>query len=186
MFTGLLKKISLALDSGGFPYMIIGGQAVLVYGEPRLTRDIDITLGASLERLPEMIKLTEANGLEVLVDAREFTPKTLVLPCRDRETGIRVDFIFSWSPYEQQALRRIRNIDLAGTKVKFAALEDVIIHKIIAGRPRDLEDVRLLLIKNPNFDQQYIESWLQQFDEALGESFKRQFQQVWQDSKSGH
>jgi hypothetical protein len=35
--------------------MVIGGQAVLIYGEPRLTRDIDITLGASLERLAEMV-----------------------------------------------------------------------------------------------------------------------------------
>jgi hypothetical protein len=33
MFTELLKKIGSALDSGGFPYMVIGGQAVLLYGE---------------------------------------------------------------------------------------------------------------------------------------------------------
>jgi hypothetical protein len=186
MFTGLLKKISLILDASKFPYMIIGGQAVLLYGEPRLTRDIDITLGASLERLSDIIRLVEGNGLEILVDPLEFTPNTLVLPCRDLETGIRVDFIFSWSAYEEQALRRVRTVDLSGIGVKFASLEDVIIHKVIAGRPRDWEDVRLLLVKNPDFDQQYIESWLQQFDEALGESFKRQFQQVWQESKSGH
>jgi len=29
--------------------MVIGGQAVLLYGEPRLTRDIDITLGIGVE-----------------------------------------------------------------------------------------------------------------------------------------
>lgn len=44
MFEQLLKKIAQALDKGGIPYMIIGGQAVLLYGEPRLTRDIDIIL----------------------------------------------------------------------------------------------------------------------------------------------
>jgi Nucleotidyltransferase of unknown function (DUF6036) len=184
LFTELLKKLAFALDVSAFPYMIIGGQAVLLYGEPRLTRDIDITLGASLGRLPEMIKLVEGKGLEILVDPLEFTPKTLVLPCRDRETGIRVDFIFSWSAYEEQALGRVRTVDLSGIEVKFASLEDVIIHKVIAGRPRDLEDVRLLLIKNPGFDQQYIEGWLQQFDEALGESFLRQFRLIQQDSKS--
>jgi predicted nucleotidyltransferase len=186
MFTELLKKIGAALDSGGFPYMVIGGQAVLLYGEPRLTRDIDITLGVALERLPEMVRLTEANGFEVLVDPAEFTTKTLVLPCRDRETGIRIDFMFSWSAYGQQALGRSRRLDLAGIPVKFAALEDVIIHKIIAGRPRDLEDVRLLLIKNPTFDQSYIQNWLQEFDEALGEGFGLRFQQVWQESKREH
>ncbi len=45
MFEELLKKIGLALDENAIPYMVIGGQAVLLYGEPRLTRDIDITLG---------------------------------------------------------------------------------------------------------------------------------------------
>jgi predicted nucleotidyltransferase len=91
--------------------------------------------------------------------------------------------MFSWSIYEKQALGRSRRIDLAGTQVKFAALEDVIIHKIIAGRPRDLEDVRLLLIKNPTFDQAYIEGWLKEFDEALEKDFGLRFQQVWQESK---
>ena len=36
-------------------YMIIGGQAVLFYGEPRLTRDIDITLDATLEQLDDIL-----------------------------------------------------------------------------------------------------------------------------------
>ena len=46
MVESLLAKISLRLEQRGIPYMVIGGQAVLVHGEPRLTRDIDITLGA--------------------------------------------------------------------------------------------------------------------------------------------
>ena len=42
MFEDLLEKIAITLDKKGIPYMVIGGQAVLVYGEPRLIRDIDI------------------------------------------------------------------------------------------------------------------------------------------------
>jgi hypothetical protein len=109
-----------------------------------------------------------------------------VLPYRDQETGIRVDFMFSWSAYEQGALGRSRSIDLGGAGVKFASVEDVVIHKIIAGRPRDLEDVRMILIKNPTLDQVYIQSWLKEFDEALGEGFWLRFQQVWQESNHGH
>ncbi len=37
------------LDEAGVRYMIIGGQAVLFYGELCLTRDIDITLDATLD-----------------------------------------------------------------------------------------------------------------------------------------
>jgi hypothetical protein len=43
MFQQLLETIALGLEKRGIPYMVIGGQAVLLYGEPRLTRDIDVT-----------------------------------------------------------------------------------------------------------------------------------------------
>jgi hypothetical protein len=39
MFQALLVRLARALDSAGIPYMVIGGQAVLLYGEPRLTRN---------------------------------------------------------------------------------------------------------------------------------------------------
>ncbi len=39
MFEELLSKISVHLNRHHIPYMIIGGQAVLLYGEPRLTID---------------------------------------------------------------------------------------------------------------------------------------------------
>lgn len=171
MFLELLQKLGRALEGGAIPYMIIGGQAVLVYGEARLTKDIDITLGVFLDRLAEVLSLVTTLGLRVLVDPEEFTRRTLVLPCQDPLTGIRVDFIFSWSEYEQQALKRRRGLFLGEQIVYFASLEDVLIHKVIAGRPRDLEDVRRLLQKNPQVDEAYLSRWLRWFDEALGASY---------------
>lgn len=41
MFQNLLKKIARSLEKTSIPYMVIGGQAVLLYGEPRLTKDIN-------------------------------------------------------------------------------------------------------------------------------------------------
>jgi hypothetical protein len=35
MFESLLERIALTLEQAHIPYMIIGGQAVLLYGEPR-------------------------------------------------------------------------------------------------------------------------------------------------------
>ena len=54
MFENLLERIAGELESGAIPYMVIGGQAVLLYGEPRLTKDIDITLGVGSERVPDV------------------------------------------------------------------------------------------------------------------------------------
>jgi hypothetical protein len=64
MFENLLERIAQSLTNAGIPYMVIGGQAVLLYGEPRLTKDIDITLGADLTRLQDVLSavLETQNG----------------------------------------------------------------------------------------------------------------------------
>ena len=176
MFERLLKKIAVRLKKASIPYMVIGGQAVLVYGEPRLTRDIDITLGIDVNGLVKIKNITKAIGLKILVKKeKEFVERNMVLPTIDEESGIRVDFIFSFSPYERQAIERAKDIKFGRTLVRFASLEDVVIHKVFAGRARDLEDVKTILFKNPRFDLVYIEEWLKQFDKSLGEHFLKIF-----------
>ena len=44
--------------------MVIGGQAVLLYGEPRLTKGIDITLGVDLENLSKVIDMVKSIDLQ--------------------------------------------------------------------------------------------------------------------------
>lgn len=181
MFTRLLEAIGLGLEERRIPYMVIGGQGVLIYGEPRLTRDIDVTLGVGPERLAEIVGFARVSEWHLLVEApQEFVQKTMVLPCVDPNSGIRIDFIFSNSAYEQQALERVRRVAIGKAAVRFAAAEDVIVHKIIAGRPRDLEDVRSILLKNPALDLKYISHWLREFDRSLGKSYLRTFEDLTQ------
>jgi predicted nucleotidyltransferase len=148
--------------------MIIGGQAVLVYGIPRLTEDIDITLGVGIEAFPKVLGLCPKLGLqkdEKIDD--EFVKKTNVLVCKEPKTGIRVDFIFSFLDYERQAIGRANNVNIKGYKVKFASCEDLIIHKIFAGRARDLEDVKNLVSKaKDSLDIEYIKRWLAEFSKV--------------------
>jgi len=179
VFERLLKKIAIQLKEGAIPYMVIGGQAVLLYGEPRLTRDIDITLGIGVEQLRQVKKILRTMGLKILVkNDKEFVAKTMVLPAMDRESGIRIDFTFSYSLYERQAIERAKDVKLGRTSVRFASLEDLMIHKVIAGRARDLEDVRSILLKNPKYDSHYIEKWLAAFDKSLGEHFLKVFRNI--------
>lgn len=180
MFERLLEQIARGLDSRGIPYMVIGGQAVLLYGEPRLTRDIDITLGIGPERLTEVLDLQSRWGWQVLADSpAEFVQRTMVLPCQEPSSGIRVDFIFSLSAYEKQAISHVRRVHIGNVEVRFASVEDLIIHKIVAGRARDLEDVRSILLKNPNVDVVYLRRWLQEFDASLSEAFERRLEDLW-------
>lgn len=169
MFKDLIKKIAAELSRREIPYMIIGGQAVLHYGEPRLTKDIDITLGVGLEGLPLVKKAVKAIGLTIEApDADVFVRETMVLPTSDRKTGIRVDLVLSFSPFEREAIERAKIVDYDNIPVRFASLEDLVIHKIVAGRPRDLEDVNSVLLKNPGYDGARIRRYLSEFDRDLG------------------
>jgi len=179
VFQKILRRIAGGLKQASIPYMVIGGQAVLLYGEPRLTRDIDVTLGIGVGELARIKKVLPAMGLKILVkNDREFVERTMVLPTKDKESEIRVDFIFSSSPYERQAIGKARDIKLGRTRVKFASLEDVVIHKVISGRPRDLEDIKSILVKNPRYDSDYISGWLREFDQSLKENFLEAFKKT--------
>jgi len=170
MFDKILARLGATLNESNLPYMIIGGQAVLLYGEPRLTRDIDITLGVDIDHLNALLEMIEKIPLKALPeDVPEFVKRTMVLPVIDESTGIRVDFIFSFTSYESQAIKRANHIKILGQDVSFARVEDLIIHKIFAGRPRDMEDVRIILLKNRNIDTRHIEKWLMEFDAAADE-----------------
>ena len=159
--------------------MVIGGQAVLIYGEPRLTKDIDITIGLGPDHTDMILLMAKKAGFQVLVhDPHDFIRKTMLLPLLDQKSSIRIDMIFSFSPYELQAINRAVNVKILGKQVRFASLEDLIIHKIIAGRPRDGEDVKCILLKNRSYDRDYIIYWLSQFEESIGEAFLSRFKDI--------
>jgi predicted nucleotidyltransferase len=179
----LLAEIARALDAAEIPYMVIGGQAVLAYGYTRLTDDIDITLGISTERLSDMKDLMAAVGLRPLMDDQAVRD-VLVLPAEHPDSRIRVDFIFSFSGYERQALDRVKLIPLDDYDVSFASVEDVIIQKTVAGRVVDLKDVGEMLLRHEDsMDELYVRTWLAAFDEALAGDFVATFDRVVADAR---
>lgn len=179
MFEALLKLLASELDRARIPYMVIGGQAVQLYGEPRMTRDIDLTLGLGVEGLDRVLGVCGRCGLKPLPAApADFVRETMVLPALEERTGIRVDFVFSFAAYERQAIGRSRPVELGGVSVRFAAVEDVVIHKLVAGRPRDLEDARTIIVKNPGLDRGYVDGWLGGFDRALDRDITSVFRRL--------
>jgi len=175
MLTELITEIAKNLDKANLPYMLIGGQAVLLYGEPRLTRDIDITLAADISKLPLLLEIVSQMELKIIVDdPTKFVQKTWVLPVLHVTSGFRVDFIFSWTEYERIAIGRARRIILQGYPINYATPEDLIIHKIFSGRPRDLEDVRGILLKQ-DVNTEEIKKWLKEFSKTTGENYLATF-----------
>lgn len=159
--------------------MVIGGQAVLLYGEPRLTRDIDITVGIGIDEFGRLAEAAASAGLvPIPPDPSAFARETMVFPCSDDASGIRVDFIMSFLEYERGAISRAKKVRIGRTGVNFASAEDLVVHKMVAGRPRDLEDVRSILLKNPGLDMPYISRWLSRFDRTQGDDAKSRFREI--------
>ncbi len=167
MLSEVLERVARALAAARIPYMVIGGQAVLVHGEPRLTRDIDVTLGVSLDRLADVVAAAGAAGLKPLVDPESFVRETMVLPCSDSGAGVRVDLVLSDSGYERAAIGRAVDVRIGSTVVRFVTAEDLIVHKVVAGRPRDLEDVRSIVARQPKLDRKQVERTLWELEEAV-------------------
>ncbi len=169
MFEDLIARLASELTARNLPYMVIGGQAVLIHGEPRLTRDVDITLGITPNELDTVLAAVNRLGLKVLVEApHAFVHDTWVLPCEDTQSGIRVDIVFSFSQYEQIALARAVRITMGTQSVKFTSAEDLVVQKLLAGRPRDLEDARTVMLKNSALDRDYIAQCLNELASETG------------------
>lgn len=159
--------------------MVIGGQALLLYGEPRLTKDIDVSLGIKADEASTFGKLITRAGFKILVDSPgDFVRKTFVLPSIDQKSGIRIDFIFTETGYERRAIRRARRVRIGRSLVSFSSVEDLVIQKIVARRPRDLEDVRSILRKNPLLDARYVIRWLKKFEVVLDQKLVRVFDKL--------
>jgi len=179
MLSELIVKLALTLEAEKIDYMLIGGQAMLAYREPRLTKDIDITVDLDPKELPRLISVLKKAGIKILSKEPErFVERTMVLPCISAKAGFRVDIIFANSQYEAQALRRARKIKVGRTPVKFASLEDIIILKMFAARPRDIEDVKKLVSKKSKLDLDYIREWLSQIDSDLSTNHRGEFERL--------
>jgi predicted nucleotidyltransferase len=135
-----LHRVVVELDKARVPYMVIGGVANLVWGVPRATFDVDLTAWvepagekAAVKRLSAAFKALPKNPLA-------FMEETRVLPL-DIE-GTKVDLIFGQLPYEKRAVERARTVEFGGHRVKVCTPEDLVVHKIIAERPKDEEDLK--------------------------------------------
>ena len=179
MLVTLLLKVVKELDKNKIPYLIIGGQAVNLHGIVRATQDIDITLGIDTGRMEELLKIISKINLSVFKDNPEdFAKKFWVMPVFYKKSKIKIDFAFSFSPFEKNAIKRAVKKQIRNQIVKFCSMEDLIVFKIIAGRAIDLFDVRNILLRNNKFDKRYVLKWVKLFEETTGENYKERLDKI--------
>lgn len=81
-----------------------------------------------------------------------------------------LDVVLAASGLEDDFLARAMTVDLGGTPVPVIHVEDLVIAKILAGRPKDIEDVNALWqLHGPTADAGRIRRVLAMLEEALSQ-----------------
>jgi len=140
-----LLKIAKLLNDNDVPYILIGGYSMALHGCPRLTQDLDITLGLDIDHFDEIINIVDNEFKTIVDNPKQFAEKTNVLLLEDKKSSIRIDLIFSFIDFERQAIKDADTVVIEDIPVKNVSLENLIVYKILAGRERDKEDVKILL-----------------------------------------
>jgi hypothetical protein len=166
----VLRTLAGLLPRWG-PWYLFGAQAVIVYGVPRLSADVDVTLRLTPDE-PERFALEmQAAGFDLRVDDPDFVRQTRVMPFVHRATGMPLDVVLAGSGLEDEFLDRVQAVDIDGTIVPTIDPADLVIAKILAGRPKDVDDARgLWRTRGQTLDAGRIDKILRLLEEALGQS----------------
>ncbi len=124
-------------------WYVFGAQAVQVWGQPRLTADVGVTARLREDDHATFVSRMRAAGFDLRVrDSEAFVRKTRVFPFVHRGSEIPVDVVLAGPGLEEEFLQRAKPVDVGGATVPVISAEDLIVTKMLAGRPKDIEDVR--------------------------------------------
>ena len=153
----VLADLAGRLHLAGVPYMVIGGLANAVWGSPRSTIGIHITVVLDPEAVKILLGALGTDYRPRTEHPRDFVVRTRVLPLR-HTSGVQVDLVFALLPFEEEAVRRAVEVAIAGVPVRFCTPEDLVLHKIVSKRDRDRQDVEeILRRRRASLDRSYLD-----------------------------
>lgn len=129
------------LDELGGQGVIIGGVAVGLLAEPRVTQDVDAMILLDIDDLPKLLNVAARLGLVPRIsDPHDFARTTRVVLLKHTETTTDVDISLGVLSFEVETVARSQRVDVGGLFLRLPTPEDLIILKPIAHRPQDLLD----------------------------------------------
>lgn len=176
------REVSLFFNKERILYAIIGGIALQHWGEPRFTRDVDITILVPTNDEEIILQKILATFSPRISDALEFALKSRVCLVRNQE-GCEIDISLGIPGYEEEVINRAVEYELVeNCIVKLCTAEDLIIHKEIAARSQDLADIESIILRQgKKLDIDYIQYWLENFSQAFeSNEIINRFSEVWE------
>jgi hypothetical protein len=139
--------ISDALRPLGLKWYVFGAQAVIAAGAVRVTADIDITTeDTSSSRLLSAFERAGYSLRDDVEDIEALIEHHRILPLVHWKTGMQLDVVRAGPGPEEGMLERVQLRRVGKRQIPFVSTNDLLVLKILAGRGKDLEDVRALLV----------------------------------------
>ena len=151
--------------------MVIGGVAVIALGVPRYTADIDVTIQGRSSHPEQVFSVFSHHEIGPRIEsALEFAKARQVLLALHEPSGISIDASLAWLPFEEEAIQSSLATEFAGVPIRVPRPEDLLIYKLVACRPLDVEDAEgLLLLYGREMDLDRVRDLIQQFSGVLGD-----------------
>jgi hypothetical protein len=159
------------LDEAGIASIVIGGVAVGAWGEPRLTRDVDLKILLSRDDAERLLTILGDEYISLTSNPVVMLKQQALVFIQDTR-GTRLDLLLADTPYDEIAIQRGIHIEVQpGVQIRLCSPEDLIIYKLISTRQRDHEDARSVIYRQGDkLDDDYVIGWLSQFEQALDDS----------------
>jgi hypothetical protein len=167
---GWIELFVSRLEALGLPYMVTGSVASMLYGEPRLTVDIDLVMELGVEGAAEL--------LEAFPESDFYRPPLEVLRAecaRDarghfnlihHESGMKADvYLAAHDELHRWGLAHRRRVPFEGGSLSLAPPEYVILRKLEfwteGGAEKHLRDIRAMLAANVDLDRAFLHKEIQ-------------------------
>jgi hypothetical protein len=151
---GFFTHVIQVLERLDIPYMVVGGFAAILYGQPRLTIDVDVVVDMEADQIDPFVAAFPIPDYYVSKEAvrdslRRRYPCNVIQPI----TGAKVDLIpLPRDRFTREAFQRRRRVtyDDEGRAAAFMAPEDVVVAKLRAYEEtesdRHLRDAESVLV----------------------------------------
>lgn len=138
------KELLQLLNKFQVEYLIVGGFAVMKYGEPRYTKDLDVWVHNSAENSPRVVAALKQFGAPLDhdgINAATFTGKQVVYQIG--VAPVRIDILTEITGVEfSDAWKKKVASSFFGVPVHFISLDDLLANKRALGRGSDLTDLK--------------------------------------------
>jgi hypothetical protein len=166
-----LVDLAAVFEKLGIRWYLFGAQAAILHGIARATADIDVTIDPADLSTTVIAGALTSHGFVLRIDNEDFIEKTRVLPISHIASGVPVDVVLAGPGLEELFFERVVERTIGGTKIPVASAEDIIVMKVLAGRPKDLEDVRgIVSARGDDLDAPLIRETLHLLEAALDQS----------------